>query len=180
MNIEYETIRSQRKSASLEIKNGKIIARVPLYASDEEVESFVQKHGKWLEKHLERSEQQTPSDTFTPESIKALAEKASEIIPERVRFFAPQIGVTYNRITIRSQRSRWGSCSSKGNLSFNCLLMAAPPEVLDSVVVHELCHLKEPNHSKRFYALVYRAFPDYDRCSRWLKEHGAELINRLP
>lgn len=117
---------------------------------------------------------------LTMEDIRSLAGEAMRVIPERVAYYAPLVGVTYGRITIRNQRSRWGSCSAKGNLNFNCLLMLAPPEVMDSVVVHELCHRKEMNHSSRFYALVRKAFPEYDRWHGWLKEHGSELIKRLP
>ena len=94
------------------------------------------------------------------------------VIPERVRHFAPLIGVDYGRITIRCQRTRWGSCSAKGNLSFNCLLMLLPNEVVDSVVVHELCHRKHMNHSPLFYAEIERVFPEYRKCSKWLKENG--------
>lgn len=99
-------------------------------------------------------------------------EKAQVVIPERVRHFAPLIGVDYGRITIRCQRTRWGSCSAKGNLSFNCLLMLLPNEVVDSVVVHELCHRKHMNHSPLFYAEIERVFPEYRKCSKWLKENG--------
>ena len=102
------------------------------------------------------------------------------MIPERVSYFAPQVGVTYGNITIRSQRTRWGSCSSKGNLNFNCLLMLVPREVLDYVVVHELCHRKEVNHSPRFWAEVERILPDYKIRQTWLKDNGSQLIGRLP
>ncbi|MDY3888895.1 MAG: M48 family metallopeptidase, partial [Agathobacter sp.] len=84
-----------------------------------------------------------------------------EYIPKRVAYFADIMGVDYGRITIRMQKTRWGSCSSKGNLNFNCLLMLAPPEVIDYVVVHELCHRKEMNHSKAFWREVERVLPDY-------------------
>ena len=91
----------------------------------------------------------------------ALADQAVKTIPEKVRYYAPLVGVTYGRITIRNQRTRWGSCSSKGNLNFNCLLMLAPPEVLDSVVVHELCHRKEMNHSKmKWNQLMMQGFDE--------------------
>ena len=115
---------------------------------------------------------------FTQEEINALAEKAKQIIPERVKYYAPKIGVTYNRITIRCQRTRWGSCSSKGNLNFNCLLALFPIEVIDSVVVHELCHRKHMNHSKEFYAEIDRVFPDYKRCNKWLKDNGGVYLKR--
>ena len=110
------------------------------------------------------------------DEIRQLADKALEIIPGRVNYYAPLVGVTYGRITIRNQRSKWGSCSSKGNLNFNCLLMLTPPEVIDSVVVHELCHRKEMNHSDRFYSEVLRVFPDYWKWERWLKDNGNILM----
>jgi predicted metal-dependent hydrolase len=101
------------------------------------------------------------------------------VIPERAAHYAALMGVTYGRITIRAQKTRWGSCSSKGNLSFNCLLMLAPPEVLDSVVVHELCHLRVMNHSERFYAEVLRVFPEYREKHGWLKDNGDMLLAML-
>ena len=110
----------------------------------------------------------------------SLADRAAKTIPQRAAYYAPLVGVTYGRITIRKQRSRWGSCSSKGNLSFNCLLMRAPPEVLDSVVVHELCHRREMNHSDLFYAEVLRVCPDYPARRAWLKENGDALLAMLP
>ena len=101
-------------------------------------------------------------------------------LPEKVRFFAEKIGVSYGRITIRSQRTRWGSCSVKGNLNFNCLLMLCPEYVQDYVVIHELCHRKEMNHSAAFWAEVEKHCPDYRIRRKWLKDHGASLIARLP
>ncbi len=116
---------------------------------------------------------------LTDAEIRELADRAMSVIPERVEYYARLINVSYGKITIRNQRSRWGSCSSKGNLNFNCLLMLAPQEVIDSVIVHELCHRKHMNHSKAFYSEVYRVFPDYDRWDKWLKEHGEEIMRRM-
>jgi predicted metal-dependent hydrolase len=107
-------------------------------------------------------------------------QQARSVFPERTAHYASLLGVTFGRITLRMQRTRWGSCSAKGNLSFNCLLLLAPPEVLDSVVVHELCHRKHMDHSPAFYAEILRVFPDYDRRDRWLKENGPLLLARLP
>lgn len=113
------------------------------------------------------------------EEIRALADATMEDFPARCRRFAPKVGMNYGRITIRSQKTRWSSCSSKENLNFNCLLMLAPPEVRDYVVVHELCHRLEMNHSVRFWAEVERVLPDYKVRLVWLKEHGPEIMMRM-
>ncbi len=89
------------------------------------------------------------------------------------------MGVDYGRITIRAQRSRGGRCSGRGNLSFNCLLVLTPEKVRDYVVVHELCHRLEMNHSRAFWSQVERVMPDYRVQKAWLKEHGSALIRRL-
>ena len=108
-----------------------------------------------------------------------LREKARAVVTEKVQYYAPLVGVTYNQIAIRAQHTRWGSCSNKGNLNFNCLLALVPPEVLDYVVVHELCHRKELNHSERFWNEVTKILPDYKVRKKWLKDNGSNLIARL-
>ena len=172
MNWTYEILRSSRRTLALEIRDGRLLVRAPRRATQAEIEALLEKHGAWIEKHLQRAEaQRAAAEALAPltvEELRALAERALQVIPERVRYYAPKIGVTYGRITIRAQRTKWGSCSAQGNLNFNCLLMLAPPEVLDSIVVHELCHRREMNHSERFYAEVLRVFPDY---RKWNKAH---------
>ena len=106
---------------------------------------------------------------------RALSRRALERIRERLGYYATRLGVDFNRVVIRDQRSRWGSCSAKQNLNFNWKLIMAPPEVLDYVVIHELCHLIEFNHSPRFWRLVEGQMPEYECWKRWLKEHGREL-----
>ncbi|MBQ6160055.1 MAG: M48 family metallopeptidase [Oscillospiraceae bacterium] len=184
MNWTYEILRSSRRTLALEIRDGRLLVRAPRRATQAEIEALLEKHGAWIEKHLQRAEaQRAAAEALAPltvEELRALAERALQVIPERVRYYAPKIGVTYGRITIRAQRTKWGSCSAQGNLNFNCLLMLAPPEVLDSIVVHELCHRREMNHSERFYAEVLRVFPDYRKWNKWLKENGPLLMQRLP
>ena len=176
-------IRSGRKTLALELKPEGLIVRAPHGVSMDQIEQFVSSHESWIRSHQEKLEKAmgalSSADRLTMEEIRSLAEQAMKTIPERVAYYAPRIGVTYGKITIRNQRSRWGSCSAKGNLNFNCLLMLAPPEVVDSVVVHELCHRKEMNHSKKFYEEVLRVFPDYWKWHRWLKDHGAALMKRM-
>lgn len=180
---ECKILRSKRKTYGLEIKDNGLIMRAPLYATDKQIREFMNQHREWIDTHMQkvRECQQEFSDipVLTMEEIRVLADKALVVVPERVRYYAQKIGVTYGRITIRNQRTRWGSCSAKGNLNFNCLLMLAPPEVLDSVVVHELCHRKEMNHSDRFYAEVLRVFPDYRKWNQWLKDNGDALLKRM-
>ena len=178
--MEYEVIRSARRTLAAEIRGGRLIVRAPLQATDGEISRFLSKNRDWIETHLSAAQARVKDvPKLTREELEALANRALEVIPARVKHFAPLVGVTYGRITIRNQRTKWGSCSSKGNLNFNCLLLLAPPEVLDSVVVHELCHRKEPNHSKRFYAEVLRVFPDYWRWDKWLRENGQALLKRM-
>ncbi|MCD8354310.1 MAG: M48 family metallopeptidase [Clostridiales bacterium] len=181
--MEYNVIRSSRKTLSVQVDARGVTVRAPMQTTDAQIKAFVAKNQAWIEKSLAQYEARRAAladlPLLTEEEIRSLAEQAVKVIPERVRYYAPKIGVTYGRITIRNQRSKWGSCSGKGNLNFNCLLMLAPPEVLDSVVVHELCHRKEMNHSDRFYAEVLRVFPDYWKWDKWLKENGAALMYRM-
>ncbi len=182
MKYTYKVIRSDRKTLAIQITPEGLVVRSPRLLSTAEIEKFVNAHADWIEKHLPKAEQsreQGRANRLTAQELNALADEALRYIPARVAFYAPKMGVTYNRVTIRNQHTRWGSCSSKGNLNFNCLLMLAPKEVIDSVVVHELAHRKEMNHSPRFYAVVKSVFPEYDRWHGWLKAHGAELLARV-
>ena len=182
--MEFEVIRSNRKSIAIEIKASKLIIRAPMQATNEEINSCMLQNKAWIEKHLMRAQAQEQTAAsikkLTADEIRQLAKQALEAIPARVQHYASLIGVTYGRITIRNQRSKWGSCSSKGNLNFNCMLMLAPPEVIDSVIVHELCHRIEMNHSDRFYAEVLKVFPAYWQWDNWLKDNGQILMALMP
>lgn len=181
---EIRVVRSSRKTLSASVgEDGCITVRAPLRLPEAEIRRFLQEKSARLCELLERqraeNERLNAMPPLTAAELHALADEAVRVIPERVRHYAALLGVKYGSITVRNQKTRWGSCSAEGNLSFNCLLMLAPPEVLDSVVVHELCHRLEMNHSARFYAAVYRVFPDYDRCRSWLKENGSLLLRRM-
>jgi len=173
-------IRSKRKTISLQIDSeGNLFVRSPLRMSDAAIRAFVESKEAWIHKHLQARAQLPALPVYTNEHIRILSQQAMTVIPVRVAYYAPLVGVDYGKITIRHQKTRWGSCSGKSNLNFNCLLMEAPPEVVDYVVVHELCHRKEMNHSKAFWAEVARILPDYKMRRTWLKEHSAALIGRL-
>lgn len=173
--IDIELRRSRRRTLSLEITgDAKVIVRAPYHMPTAEIRKFIDSKTDWIRQKLqdakERNGQRAARPELTGEQIKALSDKAAGILPGRVEYFAAMLGVDYGRITIRHQRTRWGSCSSKGNLNFNCLLMLMPPEIQDYVVVHELCHRKEMNHSAKFWAEVEKILPDYKERRSWLRE----------
>lgn len=110
-----------------------------------------------------------------PGPTKAQREEARAVINARVAHWAALLGLQYKKVYIKDQRSLWASCSTRGNLNFSWRLAAAPAEALDYVVIHELCHLREMNHSKRFWAHVAAACPDYRARRRWLRDNSALL-----
>ena len=181
---KVEVVYSNRKSVAIQIKpDGTVVLRAPYGVPKRELNRILEEKSAWIEAHLqeikEQEAEQKALPKFSNQEIKELANKALAYIPERVKYYAPIVGVNYTRITIRNQKTRWGSCSSKGGLNFNCLLMLTPPEVVDYVVVHELCHRKEMNHSKAFWDEVEKVLPDYKSAKRWLRENGGELISRM-
>ncbi len=184
--MDTEIVRSNRKSIELNIcRDGHIRVRVPFSVTDAEIAQVLKEKSSWIEKHrkqmLERQQsvREMWGNRLSAQDIQALADQAVKIIPEKVRYFAGKIGVDYGRITIRNQKTRWGSCSGKGNMNFNCLLMLTPDEVQDYVVIHELCHRKEMNHSPKFWAEVAKFMPDYKQKRKWLKENGEGIMLRM-
>lgn len=184
--MEYvtEIKQSNRKTIAFEIKEAGILTvRAPFYMTRAEIMTQISRHQSWIEKHMEkaahRAQETEVNAKFTQKELRQMADIAAKVIPPKAERYAQMLGVNYGRITIRSQRTRWGSCSSKGNLNFNCLLTQVPENVMDYVVVHELCHRIEMNHSKRFWDLVGQIKPDYKTCRKWLKDNGNALIKRL-
>lgn len=181
-NVEVR--RSKRKSAAIKITaDMQIVVFVPLYVSDNEIERMVISKSKWIDEHMLKVQstidERSKLEKITFEQVKELADQAVEYIPKRVKFYAEKENFVYNKITIKNLVSRWGSCSTKGNLNFNCLLMLTPDYVIDYIVVHELCHLREMNHSEKFWAEVEKIMPDYQRAELWLKQNGGNLISRM-
>ena len=152
-----------------------VLLTVPAWISDLEIERIVASQRDWIARERARQRPRLrldPSDVCEAEARLAARELVAMVIDEEV----PRLGVSPRRIQIRDQRSRWGSCSTRGTLSFNWRLVLAPFDVLDYVVVHELCHLLEPNHSRRFWKLVEARRPRWRTQRGWLREHGAELL----
>ncbi|WMC92889.1 M48 family metallopeptidase [Kineothrix sp. MB12-C1] len=187
ITAEYEIFRSKRKTYSLSLNDSGILrVRIPIHVTDYEVEQILLQKQFWITDRIAefmKQQNNRPKNHFTPEQQLALEKRyrqaAREWIPSRVTYYMnayPYILPARNmKITIRDQKTRWGSCSSKGSLSFNWRLMLAPPGILDYVIVHELCHLIHMNHSQEFWKCVGDILPDYKERRKWLKDHGNEL-----
>ncbi len=184
---QIRIIRSKRKTIAVEIKKDlSVVVRAPIGLSQTRIERFIADKTVWIERHLEimkkrsqESSQNPQSLPFTDDELTALKRKAKQYIPQRVNVLASQMGVKYNGIALRFQSSRWGSCSAKGNLNFNCLLMLCTVEIIDYVLIHELCHLRYMNHSKSFWELVSKYCPNYMVYRKSLKHNGKAMIERL-
>ena len=179
---QVKILRSRRRTAAIQITpQGEVIFRAPLNMPRREIERILTERRDWIDRKLSAVREDAAAGRAAPlsqEDLAALARQAKQFLMPLVEQYAARMEVTYGKITIRCQQTRWGSCSARGNLNFNCLLMLAPPQVLDSVVVHELCHRRHMNHSERFYDEVLRVFPEYHKWHGWLKENGKALMLR--
>lgn len=169
--MEYKVVYSGRKTVSLNVKDGELIVRAPYGTGKKRIEEILLSHGAWIEKHIERQRKKKEKyDSVAEEKIAALRKSAKKAIPAKVEYYSKIMGLKYGRITITGAKTRFGSCSSKGNLAFSYYLMLYPDEAIDYVVVHELAHLVEMNHSPAFYNVVASVFPDYKERIKLLKK----------
>jgi predicted metal-dependent hydrolase len=169
--VKY-TIKKNRRSKSLRIlvRDGEVVVTMPWRLPKYFADKFVESKRAWIEEKLEEQKLK-PKKLLLHHSVKEFAEnkeRALATVRARVAYFNSHYNFEIGNITIRNQRSRWGSCSSKKNLNFNYKIVFLPPELVDYIVVHELCHLKEMNHGKRFWYLVGEQVGDY-------KERRSEL-----
>lgn len=183
MEQEYTLIRSARKTVGLSVgRGGQVIVRAPYGFPKGRIDGFVSENAGWIEKQREKlAKERREADergVLTPAEVRSLAARMKLALPEKLERYSAALGVRYGRVTIRCQRSKWGSCTAKGNLNFNCLLMLAPEAVLDYVVIHELCHLRHMDHSKAFWAEVASLDPDHKAHRKWLRENGGALLRR--
>ena len=182
--MQIEIQRCNRKTIVITVNSkAQVIIKAPYRTTDTEIQELLKKRAAWIKEHVEKvMKERARADSLEPltgKELQELGDKAVEFIPKRVEYFAGKVGVSYGRITIRNQKTRWGSCSSKGNLNFNCLLMLTPPEIIDYVIVHELCHRKVMNHSDRFWLEVGKVLPDYKKRRKWLNDNGGVIIGRM-
>lgn len=184
--IDYTIVRSKRRSIGFEVRpGGKITVRIPMRASVNTVKEIIEDKKDWLyEMYLKQKDkidtdslrEAERNDPKTAYLEKKYRQAAKRYIYERVEYYIDMIGGHYSSIRIGDQKTRWGSCSNNGTLSFSWRLMLAPPRVLDYVVIHEICHLTYMDHSKNFWDLVSVYDPDYKEHRKWLKENGDSLI----
>lgn len=178
LHIPVVCRRNDRKTLAITItREGTLLVKAPLGMQDREIVRFLKQKQYWIykqtkhvledmQKQVERSE----------EEIKSLKLQARRVLTEKTDYYKSLLGVDYQRIRISSQRTRWGSCSTRGTISYNWHLILMPERIMDYVVVHELCHLLEMNHSKRFWKKVGEVLPDYENRRKWLKENGNQYL----
>lgn len=163
--VDYTVIRSSRRTLALEVTSDlRVLVRAPRLCSGGRIRDFVARHEDWIAKHLaiqaHRAEA-AAARQVTPEQEAALRRLAQQTIPRRVAQYAPLVGVVPAGVKITSAKKRFGSCSGQNRLCFSWRLMQYPPEAIDYVVVHELCHIRHHDHSAAFWAAVARVMPDY-------------------
>lgn len=169
--MKYKVIKSGRKTISLEIsRNADVIVRAPYGTKDKFIEEFVNSHKSWIEKHSNNRLEKAEMFKHADENSQALKKAAREYIFKRAEEFAKIMNVKYSGIKITSAKTRFGSCSGKNSLCFSYILMLYPQEAIDYVIVHELAHTVEHNHSKRFYKIIEKYLPDYKQRERMLKK----------
>ena len=171
--IEYEIIRSGRKTIAIQIKpGGRVIVRAPLRSTKSNIDRIVEENLTWIEKNIEKLNERASSTPEEPpdEQIKEYKRLAKAIIPPKVEYFSKIMGVTPTGIKITSAKTRFGSCSPKNSLSFSWRIMQYGESEIDYVVVHELAHIRHHDHSKAFYAVVASVMPDYKERQAVLKK----------
>ncbi|MDX2368403.1 MAG: SprT family zinc-dependent metalloprotease [Colwellia sp.] len=237
--IEYQVVRSRRKTLSLQVRHGQVLVRAPYCADEKFISTLIQQKSAWLKAKIaqqsqagdfgcdfsqgstlflfgqlvtlhitfakqactllteginsqqvltivlaERDQKKLGNKALLSTAVKKQIEKylkqqAEDIIPLKVATYSQLTSLTPTSIKIRRYRSRWGSCNNRGELSFNTLLMMLPTYVIDYVIVHELCHLQHLNHSKEFWQLVAKHFPNYIQAKEWTKINQSALLWRL-
>ena len=179
--MDYELIRSGRRTLAVEIgAGGRVIVRAPRLYPQKKIDRFLESRAEWIREHVEKQklrEHNRPEPDA--EEKRRLTEAAKTVIPPKVEYYSSLMGLKYSGIKITGARTRFGSCSPKNSLCFSWMLMQYPEEAVDYVVVHELAHLIEMNHSPGFWAEVEKVLPDYKARRTALRKLGRPLISRI-
>ena len=172
LDIRYVRMRQARRYIMRVGPDGTLRVTIPRGGSRAEAQRFAARHRDWAV----RQRSKVLAAKRPPEVEQALREQAQRELPPRLLDLAALHGLTVNRITIRAQRSRWGSCSPKGHIALNYRLMLMPPDVREYILIHELMHLKQPDHSRKFWRHVEAACPGFREAERWLRRNGSSLF----
>lgn len=176
LNIPINFRRQQRKTLAISVtEDAELMIKAPFHMPEQEIQRFLKQRRFWIYKQTKRMIEQNASKPVRSEGeIRALRKRAEEVLWQKTVYYANLLGVSCQGIRIGDQKTFWGSCSSKGRISYNWHLVLMPERIQDYVVVHELCHLMEMNHSVRFWNQVEGMIPDYKERRKWLKEYGNE------
>lgn len=156
--------------------DGTVRVTLPRWGSRRHAELFVEQQRPWIERQKARArDNQRDVPVYTPEAISELRRRASRELPIQLQALADHHGLVVSRVSVRNQRSRWGSCSPSGHICLNWRLVLMPDPVRDYVLIHELMHLRRLDHSRHFWRLVAQACPDYEQSRRWLRENRGTL-----
>ena len=159
---EYEILRSNRRTISLEVRpDGRVLIRAPRAMPKKEIDAFAAKHADWLEGAKKRVTERSALNDMTDRRKDELTAAARDYLPKRTAHWAEIMGVSPAGVRITNAKTRFGSCSPKNRICYSFRLMAYPPEAVDYVIVHELAHILQKNHSPRFYAEVQKILPDW-------------------
>jgi predicted metal-dependent hydrolase len=175
-------IRSSRKTLTLIVKpDASLVVRAPLFTSMRRIMDFVNKNQAWIKKRQDKIKSQPVIERLTPEVLepkilRQYKKEAKDKITQRLDYYSSVTGLRYKTVKITSAKTRWGSCGPRGNLCFTWRLMNAPLEVIDYVVVHELVHTVQRDHSKKFWSKVHAIIPDYKTRRTWLRKTGRDLL----
>ena len=173
--VEY-SLRKRRGQRSYTLSvhaGGRVTLTVPKSASIRSAEKFLQQKSAWLKRTLERSPQTDyMSERERKKHYVEHKEDARKLIHERLRELNTYYNLRYRRVSVRANRTRWGSCSEHGNLNFDYRILFLPEHVQDYLITHELCHLQEMNHSEQFWALVAETVPNYKEVRKELRKHS--------
>ena len=177
--MQYQVIYSDRKTLSMEIKNGQITVRAPRRCPEKRISDFVHRYSKWAEKKLEELSKKPPSPMsreLSPCELEALKQYAKKLILPRAHELSARSGLLAKSFSITSARTRFGSCSAKNTVNFSCFLALYKPQYIDYVIFHELCHTVYKNHSKDFYGLIEKHVPNYKELQSRLKKGDPECF----
>jgi predicted metal-dependent hydrolase len=179
MNVPLEFVRHPRaRRYVIRVRHdGSVRVTMPRWGSRREAELFAHQQQSWIERQRRRAAERPPlpAPLYSPEELRALQIRARKELPEALRQLADAHGLTVSRVSVRNQRSRWGSCSPSGHICLNWRLLLMPEPVREYVLIHELMHLRRLDHSRVFWKLVAAACPAYEESRKWLRANGQFL-----